>query len=157
MKLMALWQGLLVLKAFKTQNSRSMRCHVEDVCRRMLIFLKSAERQGGANRTFKASGRCHGWQPEQCPYGLESLYHFSIENSRTETRHQGVMFRSPRAFVALRQPYVTEPCTCHKCVAKGASTFIGILRNELLYSARLPKQKRRQSYYRGGSPHHGIR
>ena len=25
---------------FKTQNSRSMRCHVEDVCRRMLIFSR---------------------------------------------------------------------------------------------------------------------
>ena len=62
------------------------------------IFLKSVERQGesehdvrvsqamlawlldamdGVNRTFKASGRCHGWQLEPCPYGLEPLYHFS--------------------------------------------------------------------------------
>ena len=64
------------------------------------IFLKSAERQGGANRRFKASGRCHGWQLEPCPYGLELLYHFSLENSHLETQHQGVMFRSPQAFVA---------------------------------------------------------
>ena len=75
------------------------------------IFLKSAERQGGANRTFKASGRCHGWQLEPCPYGLEPLYHFSIENSHLETRHQGVMFRSPWAFVASMATLRYEPCT----------------------------------------------
>ena len=63
------------------------------------IFLKSAERQGGANRKFATGGRCHGWQLEPCPCGLEPLYHFSIENSHLETRHQGVMFRSPWAFV----------------------------------------------------------
>ena len=63
------------------------------------IFLKSAERQGGANRTFATGGRCHGWQLDPCPYGLEPLYHFSLENSHLETRHQGVMFRSLWAFV----------------------------------------------------------
>ena len=40
------------------------------------IFSKSVEHQGGANRTFKASGRCHGWQLEPCPYGLEPLLTF---------------------------------------------------------------------------------
>ena len=75
------------------------------------IFLKSAERQGGANRTFKASGRCHGWQLEPCPYGLELLYHFSLENSHLETRHQGVMFRSPWAFVRSTATLRYEPCT----------------------------------------------
>ena len=75
------------------------------------IFLKSAERQGGANRTFKASGRCHGWQLEPCPYGLEPLYHFSIENSHPETRHQGMMFCSPRAFVRSTATLRYEPCT----------------------------------------------
>ena len=85
---------------FKTQNAHGARnvmprCLSEGVD----IFLKSAERQGGANRTFATGGRCHGWQLEPCPYGLEPLYHFSIENSHLETRHQGVMFRSPRTFV----------------------------------------------------------
>ena len=70
------------------------------------IFLKSAERQGGVNRRFTTGGRCHGWQLEPCPCGLEPLYHFSIENSHPETRHQGVMFRSPRAFVEFTAPYV---------------------------------------------------
>ena len=75
------------------------------------IFSKSVEHQGGANRTFKASGRCHGWQLEPCPYGLELLYHFSLENSHLETRHQGVMFRSPWAFVRSTATLCYEPCT----------------------------------------------
>ena len=62
----------------KTQNAHGgrnvmPRCLSEGVD----IFLKSVERQGRANRTFKASGCCHGWQLEPCPYGLEPLYHFS--------------------------------------------------------------------------------
>ena len=64
------------------------------------IFSKSVEKQGGANRTFATGERCHGWQLEPCPCGLESLYHFSIENSHQETRHRGVMFRPPWAFEA---------------------------------------------------------
>ena len=75
------------------------------------IFSKSFENQGGANRTFATGGRCHGWQLEPCPYGLEPLYHFSIENSHLETRHQGVMFRSPRAFVGSTATLRYEPCT----------------------------------------------
>ena len=73
-----------------------LRCLSEGVD----IFLKSAERQGGANRMFATGGRCHGWQLEPCPYGLEPLYHFSIENSHPETRHQGRIFRPPWANVA---------------------------------------------------------
>ena len=75
------------------------------------IFSKSVERQGGANRTFATGGRCHGWQLEPCPCGLEPLYHFSIENSHLETRHQGMMFRSLRAFVRSRATLRYEPCT----------------------------------------------
>ena len=96
---------------FKTQNAHGgrnvmPRCLSEGVD----IFLKSAERQGGANRTFAPGGRCHGWQLEPCPYGLEPLYHFSIENSHLETRHQGVMFRSPWAFVGATATLRYEPC-----------------------------------------------
>ena len=61
----------------KTQNAHggrniTPRCLSEGVD----IFLKSAERQGGANRTFATGGRCHGWQLEPCPYGLEPLLTF---------------------------------------------------------------------------------
>ena len=75
------------------------------------IFSKSVERQGGANRRFATGGRCHRWQLEPCPCGLESLYHFSIENSHLETRHQSVMFRSLRAFVEFTATLRYEPCT----------------------------------------------
>ena len=33
------------------------------------------------------------------PVIMRTTYHFSLENSHPETRHQGVMFRSPWAFV----------------------------------------------------------
>ncbi len=85
------------------------------------IFLKSAERQGGVNRRFTTGGRCHGWQLEPCPCGLEPLYHFSIENSHPETRHQGgdVPFA-----VGVRgvydSPTLRAMHSIHKCVAKGA-------------------------------------
>ena len=96
----------------KTQNAHGRRnvmprCLSEGVD----IFLKSAERQGGVNRRFTTGGRCHGWQLEPCPCGLEPLYHFSLENSHLETRHQGVMFRSPWAFVGVTTALRYEPCT----------------------------------------------
>ena len=79
------------------------------------IFLKSVERQGGANRMFATGGRCHGWQLEPCPCGLEPPYHFSIENSHLKTRHQGMMLRSPRAFVVSSLTLNLFPNTiqCH--------------------------------------------
>ena len=40
------------------------------------IFSKSVEKQVGANRTFATGGRCHGWQLEPCPCGLEPLLTF---------------------------------------------------------------------------------
>ena len=129
------------------------RCLSEDVD----IFLKSAERQGGANRTFKASGRCHGWQLEPCPYGLESLYHFSIENSHLETRHQGVMFRSPRAFVASTATLRYEPCTQVINVSQRA---LHIYWHPSAMSHAIHKivsKKRCQSYFISRrSQHHGI-
>ena len=62
---------------FKTQNAHGgrnvmPRCLSEGVD----IFSKSVERQGGANRTFATGGRCHGWQLEPCPCGLEPLLTF---------------------------------------------------------------------------------
>ena len=112
MKLIALGRATGFWKLFKTQNTHGgrnvmPRCLSEGVD----IFLKSVERQGGAHRTFATGGRCHGWQLEPCPYGLELLYHFSLENSHLETRHQGVMFRSPWAFVEFTAPLRYEPCT----------------------------------------------
>ena len=106
----------------RTPTTDGMSCC--DVCRRVLIFswkvlkdrghghdIRVSQAMGGVNRRFKASGRCYGWQLEPCPYGLEPLYHFSLENSHPETRHQGVMFRSPQAFVGSMATLRYEPCT----------------------------------------------
>ena len=71
------------------------------------IFSKSVERQGGANRTFKASGCCHGWQLEPCPCGLEPLLTFrqKIPTGRPYIK-EGCSVRRERSW-GLRQPYVT--------------------------------------------------
>ena len=98
------------------------------------IFSKSVERQGGANRTFKASGCCHGWQLEPCPYGLEPLLTFrkKIPTGRPHIE-EGHSVRRGRSW-GLRQPYVTRHASIHKCVAKGAPHLLAVLRNEPRYS-----------------------
>ena len=65
------------------------------------IFSKSVERQGGANRTFATGGRCHGWQLEPCPYGLEPLLTF-------------------RQKIPTGRPYIEEGCS----VRRGRSWFL---------------------------------
>ena len=121
------------------------------------IFLKSAERQGGANRTFATGGRCHGWQLEPCPCGLESLYHFSIENSHLETRHQGVMFRSPRTFVGVTAALRYEQCTQFINVSQKALHIYWQFSAMSLAIHKIVSKRRCQSYFISRrSPHHGI-
>ena len=84
------------------------------------IFLKSVERQGGVNRRFTTGGRCHGWQLEPCPCGLEPLLTFrqKIPTGRPYIE-EGCPVRRGRSW-GLRQPYVTRHASIYKCVAKGA-------------------------------------
>ena len=72
------------------------------------IFSKSVERQGGANRRFATGGRCHGWQLEPCPCGLEPLLTFrqKIPTGRPYIE-EGCSVRRGRSS-GLRQPYVTS-------------------------------------------------
>ena len=72
------------------------------------IFSKSVEKQGGANRTFATGGRCHGWQLEPCPCGLEPLLTFrqKIPTGRPYIE-EGCPVRRGRSS-GLRQPYVTS-------------------------------------------------
>ncbi len=72
------------------------------------IFSKSVERQGGANRTFATGGRCHGWQLEPCPCGLEPLLTFrqKIPTGRPYIE-EGCSVRRGRSW-GLQQPYVTS-------------------------------------------------
>ena len=62
------------------------------------IFSKSVEKQGGANRTFATGGRCHGWQLEPCPCGLEPLITFrrKFTSGDLTSRH---VYRMLREFV----------------------------------------------------------
>ena len=59
------------------------------------IFSKSVEHQGGANRTFATGGRCHGWQLEPCPCGLEPLLTF-------------------RQKIPTGRPYIEEGCSVRR-------------------------------------------
>ena len=121
------------------------------------IFSKSVERQGGANRTFKASGCCHGWQLEPCLYGLEPLLTFrqKIPTGRPYIE-EGHSVRRGRSW-GLRQPYVTNH----------APRFINVSQKALhiywQFSAmshaihKIVSKKRCQSYFISRrSPHHGI-
>ena len=94
-----------------------MRCHVEDVCRRMLIFSRKVLKDRGKADTMSASAKpcVHGfWRTWMARVGapviMRTTYHFSLENSHPETRHQGVMFRSPWAFVEFTTALRYEPC-----------------------------------------------
>jgi len=67
------------------------------------IFSKSVEKQGGANRTFATGGRCHGWQLEPCPCGLEPLLTFrqKIPTGRPTPRKDVPSAMGVRGFVSL--------------------------------------------------------
>ena len=84
------------------------------------IFSKSVERQGGANRRFATGGRCHGWQLEPCPYGLEPLLTFRRKFTPGDlTSRKDVPFT-----VGVRggygNPTLRAMHPIHKCVAKNA-------------------------------------
>ena len=64
------------------------------------IFSKSVEHQGGANTMFATGGRCHGWQLEPCPYGLEPLLTF-------------------RQKIPTGRPYIEEGCSVRRGWAWG--------------------------------------
>ena len=64
------------------------------------IFLKSAERQGESGHDVRVS-RLTPWMASVGgPVMMRTAISLFVENSHPETRHQGVMFRSLRAFVA---------------------------------------------------------
>ena len=80
------------------------------------IFLKSVERQGKADTMSASAKPCvHGfWTPWMASVGgpviMRKTYSLFVENSHPETRHQGVMFRSPWAFVGVTAALRYEPC-----------------------------------------------
>ena len=72
------------------------------------IFSKSVEKQGGANRTFATGGRCHGWQLEPCPCGLEPLLTFrqKIPTGRPYIE-EGHSVRHGRSWICFTNSQVT--------------------------------------------------
>ena len=93
----------------KTQNAHGgrnvmPRCLSEGVD----IFLKSVERQGGVNRRFTTGGRCHGWQLEPCPCGLEPLLTFrqKIPTGRPYIE-EGHSVRHGRSWICFTNSQVT--------------------------------------------------
>ena len=94
------------------------------------IFSKSVERQGGANRTFATGGRCHGWQLEPCPCGLEQLLTFrqKIPTGRPTPRKDVPFAMGVRGFYG--NPTLRAMRSIHKCVAKNAPHLLAVLRNE---------------------------
>ena len=100
------------MKAFKTQNAHGGR----NVMPRCLseggdIFLKSAEKQGESGHDVRVSRSAPWMARVGGPVMMRPVISLFVENSHLETRHQGVMFRSPRAFVGFTAALRYEPCT----------------------------------------------
>ena len=83
------------------------RCLSEDVD----IFLKSVERQGESGHDVRVSRSAPWMARVGGPVIIRKTYSLFVENSHPETRHQGVMFRSPWAFVGVTTTLRYEPCT----------------------------------------------
>ena len=75
------------------------------------IFLKSAEKQGESGHDVRVS-RLTPWMASVGgPVMIRTVISLFVENSHPETRHQGMMFRSPRAFVWVTTTLRYKPCT----------------------------------------------
>ena len=133
-----------------------MRCHVEDVCRRMLIFSRKGLKDRGKRTRCPRQPIVDMDVDCRRPRHDKNYSSLFVENSHPETRHQGVMFRSPRAFVGSTATLRYEPCT----------QFINVSQRTLhiywQFSAmshaihKIVSKRRCQSYFISRrSPHHG--
>ena len=120
------------------------------------IFLKSVEKQGKSGHDVRVSRSAPWMARVGGPVMMRTAISLFVENSHLETRHQGVMFRSPRAFVRSTATLRYEPCT----------QFINVLQRALhiywQFSAmshaihKIVSKRRCQSYFISRrSPHHG--
>ena len=75
------------------------------------IFLKSVERQGESGHDVRVSLQTPWMASVGDPVMMRTVISLFVENSHLETRHQGVMFRSPWAFVGSMAALRYEPCT----------------------------------------------
>ena len=113
---------------------------------------------------------CHGWSKQDVqgirtlpwmatgavPVRIRTAISLFVENSHLETRHQGVMFRSPRAFVESTTTLRYEPCTQFINVSQRALHIYWQFSAMSHAIHKIVSKKRCQSYFISRrSPHHG--
>ena len=91
------------------------------------------------------------------PVRIRTAISLFVENSHLETRHQGVMFRSPRAFVGVTTTLRYEPCTQFINVSQRALHIYWQFSAMSHAIHKIVSKRRCQSYFISRrSPHHGI-
>ena len=91
------------------------------------------------------------------PVMMRTVISLFVENSHLETRHQGVMFRSPRAFVGFMAALRYEPCTQFINVSQRTLHIYWQFSAMSLAIHKIISKRRCQSYFISRrSPHHGI-
>ena len=123
---------------FETQNAHGgrnvmPRCLLEGVD----IFLKSVERQGESGHDVRVS-RFAPWRARVGDLVImRTALSLFVENSHPETRHQGVMFRSPWAFVDIKSPGAFTP---------GLRVYYFNFQISLLYSAMVLSDEKKPAF-----------
>ena len=121
------------------------------------IFLKSAERQGESGHDVRVSRSAPWMACVGGPVMMRTAISLFVENSHLETRHQGVMFRSPRAFVGSMATLRYEPCTQFINVSQRALHIYWQFSAMSHAIHKIGSKRRCQSYFISRrSPHHGI-
>ena len=89
------------------------------------------------------------------PVRIRTAISLFVENSHLETRHQGVMFRSPRAFVGVTATLRYEPCTQFINVSQRALHIYWQFSAMSHAIHKIVSKRRCQSYFISRrSPHH---
>ena len=119
------------------------------------IFLKSAERQGESGHDVRVSRSAPWMACVGGPVMMRTAISLFVENSHLETRHQGVMFRSLRAFVGSMATLRYEPCTQFINVSQRALHIYWQFSAMSHAIHKIVSKRRCQSYFISRrSPHH---
>ena len=120
------------------------------------IFLKSVEKQGKSGHDVRVSRSAPWMARVGGPVMMRTAISLFVENSHLETRHQGVMFRSPWAFVAFTTTLRYEPCTQFINVLQRALHIYWQFSAMSLAIHKIVSKRHCQSYFISRrSPHHG--
>ena len=120
------------------------------------IFLKSVEKQRESGHNVRVSRSAPWMARVGGPVMMRTAISLFVENSHLETRHQGVMFRPPRAFVGAMAILRYEPCTQFINVSQRALHIYWQFSAMSHAIHKIVSKKRCQSYFSSRrSPHHG--